>query len=685
MIVTKRAGNCLRIIITDEHGVRFDRLFDRYSALPIRSQRAFLEPAVDFFNGREVSTQKSVFDKFCLLGLVIQSLRWTDLPKTETHWQSAVLDLYSGWLTLPGARLDTRVQSWNGTIRPHLNFLRDVADIIPLSVMIPSAKSKVSADDLKGYRGEFIGEDGLQPVVHDVKKLILPISLSRGDAAYLDEVRDELAHRRTLLDACCVSWWAQIDEHFRYGQEHRKAVNLLALNKQLADGKTREFRAIGNSRGMYHFANGDSEESLGKLLAIVTEHHGGKLNKNLLERTAELPVLAAITLPKSAPTVVSPLVTKSMRLNWMLGHVSVTDLSIGLTLLTMRNPKFTQSALTTAKVTDKSGKRYLEFGDLGISFRVLKRRAHSIKTSTLDDQSSRVLQLILEMTEPRRAELAAAKSSFANMLCLVKPDGTYRFLLGHQGTDGVPSNHWIGSYFPKLADAGMTVGTLSLTKVRATEGVLEWFRTGSVAAMARKLGNSTQVCIEHYLPPALLRAWDVRLLRRFQNLFIAVASAGESYQLAVTDFTTLQELHAFLADMLRVHPNGSSPLANELHNRMGAINIDLDAAESYVSGSKRGQLAVAASPTALLSLYLYQESAIAAGVSPKILEMKEASSGISPRQIIAIAELVRTRAQDDRNPAIRAAHEKALRDLPEALKRSEWSTLIAAWGCQYAA
>jgi hypothetical protein len=110
---------------------------------------------------------------------------------------------------------------------------------------------------------------------------------------------------------------------------------------------------------------------------------------------------------------------------------------------------------------------------------------------------------------------------------------------------------------------------LDFRRLRKTLGVVRWFETGSIVEMSRCLGNSRQVVLEHYLPPALLHAWNTRIIRRFQNTSIILAAHEEDYLLAVTDFTTLGDLLHFMAQLLNDHRDGSSPIATQMHARFG--------------------------------------------------------------------------------------------------------------------
>lgn len=236
-------------------------------------------------------------------------------------------------------------------------------------------------------------------------------------------------------------------------------------------------------------------------------------------------------------------------------------------------------------------------------------------------------------------------------------------------------SHSIYHYFPSL-EKNLPVGSVNLIKIRATEGVLEWFRTGSLQSMSRVLGNSVKVVLDHYLPTELLAAWNTRLIRRFQNLWLTVAVAGESFLLEVTDFHNLQDLHAFLKDMLQTHTKGTCPLAEELHRRFAIDEIN---------NPNDSRLHVSISEDALTALYLYQESSKASDVSPQTLQVKDSITGLSPHYFINLAMLIRHAIEGDGSnlhldDSARQAHHKALERIPILKENTNWADLIVRHG-----
>jgi hypothetical protein len=191
--------------------------------------------------------------------------------------------------------------------------------------------------------------------------------------------------------------------------------------------------------------------------------------------------------------------------------------------------------------------------------------------------------------------------------------------------------------------------------------------------MADTLGNTKKVILNNYLPKALIAAWNTRLVRRFQNIWLATAAAHEEYLLEATDFHSLADLHAFLVDMIVQYSPRSSRLASEMQQRFVRLLNECEQDAAVLSGS----LAIPMCKQTLAGLYLYQEAAMAAGVNPAELEKPDVLTQLRPRQFIALAELLRHQLPTTRDPKARAAHSAAL-TLAETLKtRLDWHELFA--------
>lgn len=683
----KISPRLLGLTITDEHGDGNEKPLVEFSWLDESSQLAILKPIVDYYNGRKYKTQQTTFTKLRLLFRVLEPLGLSSLPKDEDGWQIFLLAAFRAWIGREcNATLKSNVTDWNTVFRSVFNLLQESTDLIPIGVVIPWGSKRI-ASETQSSLTPFVGQTKPEKTFR-TDQLIITIALERSDADYLDELRDRLVHRTHVLEQSCIAWITQIEEHYRYGQKLIAGTDQSALKARIRTGRYREYRDGGQlGKGQYHFANGDNESALGNLLSLIAKKHDRRFTKDMLGEVAYLPHLCSINITEMAPPVVSPQISVLERLNWMLGNLSPTDCAIATTLLTIQHPRFTPYAVVNAKLTNKSGESYLESGDSGFTFRIDKHRATSMKSEQLSEESATLLKLIRDMTAHHRKTLEKEQSSLANSFFIATVAGVPRKFSYSSAISAIfgakksinQAIRWLGDYFPEIVAAGITKGSLTLRKIRTTQGVLEWFKTHSAQATCRKLGNSTQVSIEHYLPKALLATWHTRLIRRFQNLWISVACSDDAHQLAVTDFSDLQALHKFLLDMLQLMPGGSSPLADELHRRVFKGSED-----GITASSNDAALSIPASPEVFLALHLYKEAAMKAGIAPQHLRKVDPGTGVSPTDLMALSDLVRIRAADDRNPHIRKAHEQALAALPKISRETHWNDLFARWGDQHA-
>ncbi|MCI0149598.1 hypothetical protein KNO81_27305 [Paraburkholderia sediminicola] len=521
-------------------------------------------------------------------------------------------------------------------------------------------------------------EEGEPPDKDDKESLIVGISLARTDAAYLDEVEAELSRRRAILHRVFSAHWQTVVEHFDYGQRllsKTSPLTIARLIKQDRSGTGRSRQSLAD-----HPTGGHSERSLADLLAVIRYRHSAWAERDYFGNDHLLPRSGLFAFPPGAPEVPFSHINRFRRLNWMLGNLTSLDLAIAAALLVMAQPSFTPHALADAKIHTKSGADYLILEDSGYTFRVPKFRAASFKTELLEEQSGRILRDLLRISAGARKSLETTNPTDSDRLFIFTHKGRAApisatkltgkltgciFRKNERITPTILLEH------PELADAKIDTKVASLSNLRNTEGVLEWFRTGSLFAMSRKLGNQKKTTLHHYIPKALMVAWNERLIRRFQNLLLVVASAGEPYALEACDFDNVEDLHEFLQQMLRQHPSHTSPLAQLLHERYA----DRDAAKPI---SASDSLAIPISPDTVTILYAYRELALRSELNDVELRIPDERTGISPRQLIDLADLLKRTLPEAREPEFRAAHEEAETGYRSLCENLCWHELIAS-------
>src|SRR5260370_947831 len=193
-----------------------------------------------------------------------------------------------------------------------------------------------------------------------------------------------------------------------------------------------------------------------------------------------------------------------MRVGWMLGYLGNRDLSSFHALLMMSNPTFNAEPLYRATLNEGLHRSNFEFAVAGITYKVIKHRARSKKISYLDDNSIFAISTLLEMTRTARVALRASDPNAANRLFLTCSQTGAALASYNQFYKELSDTNSDGEVIFRLHPnlTGILPASFNPEKIRATESVIEWFRTGSVTAAARKIGNTTAVTTGHYIAPA---------------------------------------------------------------------------------------------------------------------------------------------------------------------------------------
>ncbi|NIE66839.1 hypothetical protein [Burkholderia sp. Ax-1719] len=584
------------------------------------------------------------------------------MPTSASGWQTAVIKIYEHQISGQSGKstLDTRMAKWQGSTQPMLEYLRDIENVIPKSVKIPPKRRYRSVRRPNFRTGTICGGETKQrsssEEINESSALLLNLDLSRTDAEYLENFRDRLIEARAALDDDCVAYVTSMAAHFDYGQRilgmcSEEEADLLQAS-YLTYREMRKDLEPGNSVGA-------TEISLARVLRLFLRAEPNAKLKMIFANTPWLPSWQMLNFPLNAPPPPhSALRSDTRRFRWMLGLLDAADLSITHFLLSIRNPKFNASPLFYANLNDKHGHSYFTVVVDGISYSVDKRRAKSRKASTLDSESILAIETLLKMTKRARDRMTAG-NPLKNLLF---------FAIGYTGAHGLKyqslysfsedsDGRSVKYFLPKTAALKIPPKHIVPKRLRRTNAVLEWFKTGSILAAARKIGNTTKVIIKHYIPEALLRAWNVRLIRRFQNIFLATAAANEPYLLRATDFSKPAELKKFIDDMLSQHAPSSSKLARLMHERFRHPE-SVDPRSDKPKATDESSLVIGITPATLAALYAYRDLAYEKGIAC-MTTGKPKPGDILPEAIIDLADLLDTRIRDHHDPSFRAAHREA--------------------------
>lgn len=650
-------------------------------AIPVAGGRLLYEHIPAFVEGQAMLSQQRIYATLCKFGRALIESGYKELLGGDRLWDRAIRDSYRYLMTTrrTDATLRTRVTSWNKVIEPFLLFLRQRLATFSHDVHLPRIPSSLMGTEERRVETLLELEPKAVPTSSKMDAKLV-IGLGIRDSDFLRTYGEELARRRALLRDACLSWWDSIAAHYRFGQKIRHGRAVDALQELYDRGVRRRGIADGGGRGATHILNGSSPASLGLLLRIHEQKYGGLHLKVFLEKDKDLPSLSVIQLGSFVPAAPSPFVTKTTRLSWLLGNVGSRDIAVCCALLMMEHPNFTPWSLFNARLLDSTGARLIELGDGRGRIKVEKPRARAFKEAQLTELSFEILQTIELMTRNARSSLKACQSPASSALFLVSQPPPARlvntrqavtFLSGRtRGGDGVHERYF-SDHFPNLHAAGLNRDACAVTfsKIRATEGVLEYLRSGSIVSTAKTLGNSRKVALRHYLPEALISALNARQIRRFQNLLIAVAWGDAPGLLALTDLNSIEELHAFIVDSLQEHRPSASPLAVELHRRFGITEKD------GAAHATDDVLMVSVSSKSLALLYAYEAQVSSGGEFDEIRNVEYGA--VTPRDMQQLAIFLRNHLVQHRDLRLREAHRDALELAPEIVRTGHIVRLAA--------
>jgi len=660
-----------------EHQLRIQSEAGAYSYINIhylshvKGWETFAQHAVYYCTGKKPITIKSWWSRLnSVLRPTITDSEMKAFPRKADDWSTLIKNLYLTTLITPEIKssITTRVAIWNKNLLPFLVYLQD-RDQIPISVLIPAMKQVNQAQRKSSFNVSIIGEKSAYKVNNkdQLDKLICPVSLSRTDSEYLDELYYDLERKRNRLHRALTDYWKTLKAFFETAILERRVKE-----KDLYDIYP---RGNGIPPIRRQFSSGHDRKSFATYLSLSKKYKGfvklsSKIEDCGLASRAVMWENKSLWISQFPPShIEKDKIGYTGKLNWMLGLLGNMDVSFIVALLMMENPKFTFLSLLNCKVEDKDGKSRLELGETSISFTIEKSRAKAFKKEGLSDLSLEIISTLLEMRTANLANLPTNLSKYLFViLAMNSKDKIFTCAQNSRVTAYLTGREdgslFIGSLFPSLADAGIYRNQLTHSKLRASEGVLEYFRTGSIRAVSRKLGNGTRVALEHYLPKPLIAAYNTRQVRRFQNLMLVSACANEDYLLDAVDFSNLNELHSFILEMLALDSKGNNPLISYLNDKIDATQ------------RPQGDLIVNISEKSLSFLYAYKLIAENKNISASALAQKDSKTGLAPIAFITLAKHLNTTLSQHNENSVRetnfSANDKALL----MTEKLEWDRLI---------
>ncbi|HOO49691.1 MAG TPA: hypothetical protein PLK94_00220 [Alphaproteobacteria bacterium] len=525
------------------------------------------------------------------------------------------------WYTT--SNIDKDISSRNSSWVRLIKFVRSLIkkNILP-DFSIPSGNSKLENRNVFEKKKIVINKSGKPELIKEdfVSKALVPISLSRNDDNYLDDCETFLKKASNDFLEASRSEIRDIEKDIEEGDKLIKSVDFSDLNRRIEESKLTKHAYCESIKGKVkpiHFFGHKHPQAIENTLSWIKNQYGGFIRcLEDMHSHADPAMRRMDTLHK--------IITRN-KLFAYLGLLTSRKAIPFFVLLMSKNPKFNVESLANVDAFGKNNINSLlsTAGDTADSIRLTlnKPRAKVMKSSILDNECRKIVYLVLKMTKPYRQYLKKVNDPNYKKLWLapascgghpkpISPD-TFRVLFsgyansmkrGRQLKNGKQAMG-VSSFIMSHERLHTYIGTATLAGIRVTAGILKWFSTGgSISAAARTLGNSVRVAMDHYIPRPLQEAMNRRTIRRFQNLLILSATAGEKHMFAATDFKSVGDVHDFLEQMLSGERAKENDLLNYLDNKLNNTNTDC---EVVLRDDKK--VIISLCERSLSLLFLYQE------------------------------------------------------------------------------
>lgn len=587
------------------------------------------------------------------------------LPNEYYGWQYLVLQFGLWYISQPTrCSLESLCRRWQKQVCPWLIFLQEEG-FIPMGVFWNNMRlPEESASQGSPKMPSLLGEVPASNVDEEVKIEKVPIDKTlagplfwHSDAAYLDAFESRLRLCDNVLAHALKDYWVRLVRDYRTGKRmlmqtsEAMYIELENSNNWLVP-KDWMLVKIGSSsnpggflwalRILHHLLTHSSDVTC--LTVYKLNLHPGLVKDGLLFHYREKEMMEPSALLPDQYQLFTP---RGIFYRY-LGILNGADVAVAMAILIREHPNINPESLSGAKLLNGQNKHFLLVADDNRQiFSVDKPRAKSRKYAALSPLAAQVMRHVIRATAPVRALLKKANNPHWRYLFL---GDVFQGQLGHAPWSHTELLHdqkrsvSLANLYPSLAEAGLTSGTLTFAKIRNTQGVLTWFDNGSMVAVSKRLGNSCRTAMKFYIPQSLLTAWNERIIRRFQNTLLVIASHGEEWALDVVDMPTAAELNHFLAQLVVEMPYGQSPLGDQVHEKFG-VRFAIGGDTTLVASNLGHSLHVRLSPQSLSLLLGYRQWA-ADHLPLSAQKLPDKETGLTPKFFMDLAVMLQGAAQN---------------------------------------
>lgn len=576
------------------------------------------------------------------------------LSKLNTHqwpahnnlpaWQNIVVTLFEKTIQNKKIKLESRVSYWNAAAKIIKELSR--SGVMPLSVVIPHAKNNIRNNENPapplGFQSEKIP---LTKAIEDVlpKKFLIEPDLDKSDDLYLTQFKQELEASISQVTNALTGYWKEMVITQNIG----KAL----IDSLPNEGRAEILKANGIGADGVHVCSPSTPKHIAMawlLLLLKHNYETGLINSVTAEevfRTSAGLKMGRVNklfqmLKKICPQQYMKAKVSNEYASRLIGLLSVVDCNAAIAILVINNPVFTSESIAEADLYMENGDCYAQIDtEQGlVRFSISKPRALNRKVAYLNKTSREILAKVVECTSATRQLLKTRKRPAWKRLFIY---------LSSRGPASRPSqisnnNEHKNSLKIRLAaDLRSIRGKVDLspTVLRATQGIITFLRTGSLAMTSMVLGNTIAVTESNYIPKWLVNRFANRTLRILAQKIIVVATHGHPWALAATDFTTTEQLHRFIVRIL-TEASGNDPFAVIARRRLS------DTQNSKLTpAAKSGDLHLHIDSNILAALYSYEAKVARMPLDEQI--RIDSTTGLSHQAVCNIPRLARLAAELD--------------------------------------
>lgn len=441
----------------------------------------------------------------------------------------------------------------------------------------------------------------------------------KDDDEFFADMQAELQSASDMVFGLCRFYWKDMLRGHQAGRHIIDSVSRADLLKAMDDPKWQD----GSHRAKRHIAHPGTRQGLAYFLGAIEYHffEARTISRISFEQANNIPFLKVLAgkswRNRSAffTRLAIELDSKDIPGNNFckaLGILTTRDCAAAAAILIHEQPRFTPQSLERADAYDSNGKLLVSvlaeaasFADVDgeteiFEFTIAKERAKARKGGMMTPIGSKVLSDLERATRHLRLKAQYEQPDVARKLFLVATEMGF----GHVGRIGTYFNapdelsvyNWMSV---QLSSASFTHQNFTLSKVRNTEGILIWLKTGSASAMAASMGNSVKCVLECYIPDWVYRRMLIRTARRLQQKLIVLSTADSPWMLPASDFVTHEELQDFVVKMLAADNKGN-PLSRAFSKAFakGESTNDSD-------GTSGGELYISLRPESVAALEVF--------------------------------------------------------------------------------